>query len=64
METHNKDLGKYVCKKILKRLVIFAKHRQNSKDEDRGKDIFGKCKKKTQEVHGINFLNTLLLAFE
>ena len=45
METHNQALGKYVVKKILKRLVIFAKHRQNSKDEDRGRDIFGKCKR-------------------
>jgi len=32
MDTHNKSLGKYVVKKILKRLLIFAKHKQHSKD--------------------------------
>lgn len=48
MKTHNKALGKYVVKKILKRLTIFAQHKSNTpmaKDEERGKDIFGEAKK-------------------
>lgn len=32
MDTQNKALGKYVVKKILKRLTIFAEHRKNEKD--------------------------------
>jgi hypothetical protein len=29
MESRNKNLGKYVVKKILKRLTILAQHRKN-----------------------------------
>jgi hypothetical protein len=49
MLTHNKALGKYVVKKILKRLIILAQHKTVGKGEDReeehGKDIFGPVKK-------------------
>ncbi len=48
MSTHNKALGKYVVKKLLKRLKILAQHKSGVKDEkeeERGKDIFGKVKK-------------------
>lgn len=63
MKSHNKALGKYVVKKILKRLTVFAQHRKNSKDEERGKDIFPKTKIKQQQ-YGAQFLVTLLLAIE
>lgn len=62
MQSHSKPLGKYVVKKILKRLTIFAEHRKGSKDEERGKDIFSKDPK--QFEYGSRFLNTLLLAIE
>lgn len=62
MESHNKALGKYVVKKILKRLTILAEHRKNEKDENRGSNIF-KCKKH-EEQFGVEFLKTLLLALE
>ena len=42
MDTNNKNLINYVGKKILKRLKEFAKYKKKIKDEDRGKDIFGK----------------------
>jgi len=32
MLTHNKSLGKYVVKKILKRLTILAQHKSGSKE--------------------------------
>jgi hypothetical protein len=44
MESRNKNLGKYVVKKILKRLTILAEHRKTEKDENRGATLF-KCKK-------------------
>ena len=40
MKNKNKSLGKYVVKKILKRLTILAAHKANSNDEERGRDIF------------------------
>ena len=64
MRTHNKALGKYVVKKILKRLTILAQHKNGtpeSADEERGRDIFGKVKR-DQEAYSIKFLNTLLSA--
>lgn len=66
MLTHNKALGKYVLKKILKRLTIIAQHKAGTKeeaDEDRGRDIFGHVKR-DQEEYSIKFLNTLLMALE
>ena len=42
MDTNNKILFGYNAKKILKRLKELAKHKKKIKDEDRGKDIFGK----------------------
>lgn len=44
MKTQNKALGNYVVKKILKRLVVFAEYKKESKDENRGKSIFGTVK--------------------
>lgn len=43
-------------KKIFKRLKILAGHKSQSKDEDRGKDIF-KNVKKDQEKYSVLFLN-------
>lgn len=63
MKSRNKPLGKYVVKKILKRLTLFAMHNKNSKDEDRGKNIFPKTKK-SQQQYGAKFLTTLLIAME
>ena len=63
MKSNNKALGKYVVKKILKRLTILAQHNKSSKDENRGRNIFPKTKKNQQE-YGAKFLNTLLLALE
>lgn len=48
MLTHNKALGKYVVKKVLKRLTILAQHKSGNsfeKEDERGKDIFGQVKK-------------------
>jgi len=56
MTTHNKNLGKYVVKKILKRLAILAEHKSDSGDEERGRDIFGKVRK-DQEQYSVKFLN-------
>lgn len=64
MQSHNKAFGKYVVKKMLKRLTILAQHKSGSKEdreEERGKDIFGPVKK-DQEVFSIRFFNTLLMA--
>jgi hypothetical protein len=64
MKTHNKAIGKYVVKKILKRLTILAQHKNGTKeegDEDRGRDIFGDVAS-SQQSYSINFLNTLLTA--
>jgi len=33
MKTQNKALGKYVVKKILKRLTILAQHKNGTKEE-------------------------------
>jgi hypothetical protein len=33
MKTQNKNLGKYVVKKILKRLLILGEHKADSGDE-------------------------------
>jgi len=66
MLTYNKALGKYVVKKILKRLTILAQHTSGSNDdreEERGKDIFGSVKR-DQEVYAVQFFNTLLTALE
>jgi hypothetical protein len=66
MLTYNKALGKYVVKKILKRLTILAQHRSGNnedRDEDKGKDIFGSVKR-DQETYAVQFLNTLLTALE
>ena len=67
MLTHNKALGKYVVKKILKRLVIFAQYKCGDKEmereEDRAKDIFGTVKRE-QEKYATMFFNTLLMALE
>ena len=46
MKNKSQYLGKYVVKKILKRLTILAAHKAESKDQERGKDIFGKGIKK------------------
>ena len=62
MKSHSKALGKYVSKKILKRLTIFAEHKKNSKDEKRGRDIFSAREK--QPEYAEKFLNVLLLAIE
>ena len=35
MLTHNKALGKYVVKKVLKRLTILAQHKSGVKDVER-----------------------------
>jgi len=40
IKNKNKALGKYVLKKIFKRLKVLAAHRAGSNEEDRGKDIF------------------------
>jgi len=64
MLTHNKALGKYVVKKILKRLTILAMHKSGSNDdreEERGKDIFGPVKR-DQETYAVQFFTTLLTA--
>ncbi len=42
MDTNNKILVAYVAKKILQRLKEFAKFKKKMKEDDRGKDIFGK----------------------
>ena len=67
MLTHNKALGKYVVKKILKRLIILAQHKTGGKGDDReeehGKDIFGAVKK-DQEQYAAKFFNTLLTALQ
>lgn len=42
MDTNNQILTNYVTKKILKRLKEFAKFKKRVKDDDRGKEIFGK----------------------
>lgn len=64
MNSRNKALGKYVVKKILKRLTILAQHNKSSKNENRGTNIFPKTKKKNQQQYGAKFLTTLLLALE
>ncbi len=61
IKNKNKTLGKYVLKKIFKRLTILAAHKAGSNEEDRGKDIF-KNTKKDQEKYSIMFLNELLLS--
>jgi hypothetical protein len=65
MLTHNKALGKYVVKKVLKRLTILAQHKSGGKDverdEERARDIFGSVKK-DQEQYAVKFFNTLLTA--
>ena len=66
MRSHNKAFGKYVVKKVLKRLTILAQHKHDTReeaDDDRGRDIFGKVKR-DQETYSIRFLNTLLSALE
>ena len=67
MLTHNKVLGKYVVRKILKRLVIFASHKCGDKEmdneNDRAKDIFGSVNR-DQQKYATQFFNTLLLALE
>ena len=42
MDTNNKILVNYVTKKFLKRLKEFAKFKKKVKDNERGKEIFGK----------------------
>lgn len=66
MLTHNKAFGKYVVKKVLKRLTILAQHKSGNsfeKEDERGKDIFGQVKK-DQEQYAVKFFNTLLVALE
>lgn len=62
MQSYSKPLGKYVVKKILKRLTILAEHRKQSKDENRGRDIFSP--KDKQPEYAIKFLSLLLLSIE
>lgn len=63
MKTKNNALGNYVVKKILKRLVIFAEYKKESKDEKRGKSIFGKVKP-DQETYANKFHLTVLSCLE
>jgi hypothetical protein len=63
MKSHDNVLGNYVVKKILKRLVIFAEYKKESKDENRGKSIFGAVKP-DQETYAKKFHLTLLSCFE
>lgn len=41
MMVKNMEFVKYVDKKILKRLVVFAKFKKDASEEDRGSSIFG-----------------------
>ena len=59
MKTQNKLLGNYVVKKILKRLAILAAFKKESKDESRGKSIFGKVRP-DQENYAKKFHHQLL----
>ena len=52
----------YSCKKIMRRLMVLAKHRKGSQDENRGFDIFGKIShvNETNRQHSVMFLRLLL----
>lgn len=63
MKSKNKALGKYVSKKILKRLKILAGHNKLTDIENRGANIFPGTKK-SQQKHGKEFLKVLLSALE
>ena len=41
MELNNSEFARYAGEKILERLGKFARHKKNSKDPERGKNIFG-----------------------
>ena len=48
----------YACKKIMRRLMVLAKHRKGSQDANRGFDIFGKISQQdeTNRKHSVSFL--------
>lgn len=60
MDTKNKELCKYVCTKIMKRLGDFGLYKKKDKSPDRGKTIFSRNPSKEQVL----FLRLILECIE